>query len=132
MLCTRQSSSSATFHRHWCHSGFRYDCREILNLKTLSFKSIPAIVGQTDRFSKKQIKSHLLTSCWKALFPGFIRCFGVLLEPELGLSMDLIAVGLHCRQRLHSRILENTETPHFLKLTDLQNQKSPKISHYNL
>ena len=46
-----------------------------------------------------------LTTSWEALLPGFVGRFGVLLEPELGLGVDFIAVGLHCGQRLHSSIL---------------------------
>lgn len=46
-----------------------------------------------------------LTSCWETLFPCLIRCFGVLLEPELGLGMDFITVGPDCGQGLNSSIL---------------------------
>ena len=47
----------------------------------------------------------VLTSCWEAFFPGLIRCFGVFLEPELGLGMDFITVGPDCGQGLSSSIL---------------------------
>lgn len=47
----------------------------------------------------------VLTSCRETFFPGLIWCFGVLLEPELGLGMDFITVGPDCGQRLNSSIL---------------------------
>lgn len=46
-----------------------------------------------------------LTSSRKALFPGIICSFGILLEPELGLGMYLIAIWFNCSQRFNSRIL---------------------------
>lgn len=53
------------------------------------------------------ISEDVLTSCWETFFPGFIRCFGVLLEPQLGLGMDFITIRPHCGQRLNSSILKN-------------------------
>lgn len=47
----------------------------------------------------------ILTSCWKTLFPGLIRCFGIFFEPELGLGVDFITVGPDCSQRLNGSIL---------------------------
>lgn len=53
-----------------------------------------------------------LTSSRKALFPGIICCFGILLEPELGLGMYLIAIGFDCSQRFDSSIL--TQKQHYI------------------
>lgn len=46
-----------------------------------------------------------LASCREAFFPGFVRGFGVLLQPQLRLGVYFIAVGPHCGQRLNSSIL---------------------------
>lgn len=46
------------------------------------------------------------TSDGKTLLPGFVGCFGISLEPQLSLGMDLIAVWLHCGEGLDGDILE--------------------------
>lgn len=46
------------------------------------------------------------TSDGKTLLPGFIGCFGVPLEPELGLGVDLIAVRPHGGEGLDRGVLE--------------------------
>lgn len=50
------------------------------------------------------------TSDRKTLLPGFIGCLGISLEPQLGLGVDLIAIRLHCGERLNGDILEGTGT----------------------
>lgn len=46
------------------------------------------------------------TSDRQALLPGFVRCLGISLEPQLSLGMDLIAVRFHRGEGLHRDILD--------------------------
>lgn len=52
-----------------------------------------------------QSEKHRTTSGREALFPSFIWCFGVPLEPQLSLCMDFIAVRLHSGESIHRHIL---------------------------
>lgn len=55
----------------------------------------------------QQVTGTGVTSGREALFPSFIRCFGVPLEPQLSLCMDFIAVRLHSGEGIHGHILTN-------------------------
>lgn len=46
------------------------------------------------------------TSDRQALLPGFVRCLGISLEPQLSLGMDLIAVRFHRGEGLNRDILD--------------------------
>lgn len=46
------------------------------------------------------------TSDRQTFFPGFIRCLGVSLEPQLCLGMDLIAVWLYRGEGLDRDVLD--------------------------
>lgn len=45
------------------------------------------------------------TSGGQTLLPGFVRCLGISLEPQLGLGMNLVAVWLHRGEGLNRDIL---------------------------
>lgn len=64
--------------------------------------AVRAAVGGTDSLGLEETS----TSNRKTLLPGFIGCFGVSLEPQLSLGMDLIAVRLDCSEGLHGDILQ--------------------------
>lgn len=80
-------------------------------------------VGMTDISSPKETD----TSDGKTLLPGFVGCFGVSLEPELSLGVDLVAVRLNCREGLDGNILQDESR--VIKVRAPEGTPEPGLQH---